>query len=259
MTRSHGITSFFFLMIHSLAPHLFVNNHFTAPPGKIGLLYGERRVYSLAMLITSEILMEARSLVIIDGANRLDPYLLARLARYKNIMPSDFLDRTYVTRAYTCYQLDISITDGLFEFLASVDAHIVVVYGLIDLFDDDQVPMADVSDILGRVRETLVSLKGNGISTLLVSSLPRFQLKEREKLFTNMTAMSDVRYRLEQPACSNGVLSDRTGRHDFSQHIILEENAYGANDTHGHHADSVRRKQLVTIPPGAAERRSRRF
>lgn len=239
-------------MNHLLAPHLFVNNHFTAPPGKIGLLYGERRVYSLAMLIASEILMQARSLVIIDGANRLDPYLLARLARYKNIMPSDFLDRTYVTRAYTCYQLDISITDGLFEFLASVDAHIVVVYGLIDLFDDDQVPMADVSDILGRVRQTLVSLKGNGISTLLVSSLPRFQLKDREKLFTNMTAMSDVRYRLEQPAC-------RTGRHDFFQHIILEENAYGANNTHGHNADSVRRKQLVTIPPGAAERRSRRF
>lgn len=232
-------------MNHSLSPHVFVNQHFTAPPGKIGLLYGERKVYSLAMMIASEILTHAHALVVIDGANRLDPYLLARLARYKNLSPYDFLDRTYITRAYTCYQLDISITDGLFEFLQTVQSHIVIVYGLIDLFDDDQVPITDVVDILRRIKQTLVSLKANGVSTLLVSSLPHFQLKEREKLFLQMSAMSDVQYRLEQ--------------HDFSQHIILEENTHGKDNANGNNAYSVRRKQLVTIPTGASERRSRRF
>jgi hypothetical protein len=228
-----------------LAPQAFVDQHFTAPPGKIGLLYGERKVYSLGMLIASEILVRGGSLVVIDGANRLDPYLLARFARYKHLSPYDFLDHTYITRAYTCYQLDISITDGLFSYLNRVDARIVIVYGLIDLFDDDQVPAADISDILRRVRQTLVYLKANGISTLLVSSYPRFQLKEREKLFTQMAAMSDVRYRLEQ--------------HDFSQHIILEENTNGKNHADSHYVDPIRRRQLVTIPAGVAERGSRRF
>lgn len=244
-------------MNQSLAPHTFVDRHFEKPPGKIGLLYGERKVYSLAMLIASEILVRGGSLVMIDGANRVDPYLLARLARRKNVPPHKFLNNTYVTRAYTCYQLDISITDGLFHFLNTVDARIVMIYGLINLFDDDQVPAADISDILRRVRQTLVYLKANGISTLLVSSYPRFQLKEREKLFVQMEAMSDVRYRLEQPACSQGGLSDRTGRHDFSQHIILEEKRNGTNHPDSHNADPVRRRQLVTIPTGAAERGSR--
>lgn len=226
------------------SPHKFVDRHFTAPPGKVGLLYGEKRVYSLGMLITAEMLMHTRSVVFIDGANRVDPHLLSKLARIRSIDPYSFLDRAYVTRAYTCYQLDISITDGLLEFVRGVGSHFVIVYGLIDLFDDDQVPLPDVTDILRRVRQTLIHLKANGVSTLLVSSFPRFQLKERERFFETMRAMSDVQYRLEH--------------HRDHQHIILEEHNNGKNDTDGDHAHPVRREQLVTIPPGIAERRPRR-
>jgi hypothetical protein len=227
-------------MERSLAPQAFVNRHFSAPPGKVGLLYGERTVYSLAMLVASEILAGGDGLVMIDGANRLDPYLLARLARYQHRHPDDFLERTYITRAYTCYQLDISITDGLLSFLGRVGARIVIVYGLIDLFDDDQVPAGDAADILRRIRQTFVHLKANGISTLLVSSAPRFRLKEREKLFAQMSAMADVRYRLE--------------KRDDSHHIILEETLHGKDHTDGHHAHPIRGRQLVAIPAGAAER-----
>jgi len=226
------------------SPHMVVDRHFTAPPGKVGLLYGERKVYSLATLIAVEILIRDPAIVIIDAANRVDPYLFARLARMKHIDPYSFLDRTYVTRAYTCYQLDISITDGLFQFVCGVNARFVIVYGLIDLFDDDQVPVADVVDILRRVRETLRALMTKGISTLLVSSTPHFKLKEREHFFGHLTAMADVRYRLEQ--------------HNFDQHIILEENTHGKNNTDRNNAHSVRRGQLVTIPTGVTERRPKR-
>ena len=243
MTLSHGITPEYD-MSTLLSPHKIVDRHFTAPPGKVGLLYGEKRVYSLGMLITAEMLMHTRSIVFIDGANRVDPYLLSKLARIRSINPYSFLDRAYVTRAYTCYQLDISITDGLLEFVRGVGSHFVIVYGLIDLFDDDQVPVPDVVDILRRVRQTLVHLKANGVSTLLVSSYPRFQLKERERFFNTMAEMSDVRYRLEH-------------RHEH-QHIIVEEQTHGKNNTDGDHAHPVRREQLVTIPPGIAERGPRR-
>jgi len=229
----------------NLSPQKFVEQHFTAPPGKVGLLYGERKVYSLAILITAEMLLHFRSIIFIDGANRVDPYLLARLARMKGIDPYSFLNRVYVTRAYTCYQLDISITDGLLEFVRSVEANVVIIYGLLDLFDDEQVPLPDVADILGRVKQTLVHLKANGISTLLVSSFPHFQLKDREKFFQTMAAMSDVRYRLEQQ--------------QENQHIIVDEYSHGKNNTNSDNAHSIRRRELVTIPAGIAERRPKYF
>lgn len=222
-------------------PHKFVDRHFSASPGKIGLLYGEKSVYPLSTLIAAEILKRSRSIVFIDGANRVDPYFLAKLARDQEIDPYDFLDRVYVTRAYTCYQLDISITDGLLDFLHMVDGRIVIVYGLTDLFDDDQVPVSDITDILRRIRQTLVHLKANGISVLLVSSYPHFHLKEREQFFQQMMLMADIRYRLEHD--------------DTLQRVILEEPRNGKNNANRNNAHPVRREQLVAIPPGAAERR----
>ena len=196
-------------------------------------------------LPSSWLLMRVRGIVLIDGANRVDPYLLAKLARTRSIDPYSLLDRAYVTRAYTCYQLDISITDGLLEFVRNVEANVVMIYGLLDLFDDDQVPLSDIADILRRVCQTLEHLKANSVSTLLVSSVPHFQLKEREKFFQTMIAMSDVRYRLEQ--------------HQENQHIILEEYSHGKDDTNGNNAHSIRRRELVTVPAGIAERRPKHF
>jgi hypothetical protein len=228
-----------------LPTYKFIEQHFTAPPGKVGLLYGEKKVYSLAMLITAEMLLREQNVVIIDGANRVDPYLLAKLARMRNIDPYCFLDRVHVTRAYTCYQLDISITDHLLEFVRTTGACCVIIFGLLDLFDDDQVPLSDIADILRRVHQTFVHLKANGVSTLLVSVPPRFQLKEREKFFQSMTAMSDVSYRLEE----NGE----------SQQVILEGNNNGKNNTDSNNAHTIRREQLVSVPAGTAERRSKYF
>lgn len=222
-------------------PHKFVDRHFSASPGKIGLLYGEKGVYPLATLIAAEILKRSRSIVFIDGANRVDPYYLSKLARYQLTDPYDFLDRVYVTRAYTCYQLDISITDGLLDFLCAVDSRLVIVYGLLDLFDDDQVPVLDIVDILRRIRQTLVHLKANGVSVFLVSTYPHFHLKEREQFFKQMMLMTDIQYRLEQ----EGTL----------QRVVLEESHHGKNNADRNNAHPVRREQLVAIPPGAAERR----
>ncbi|MBI2429993.1 MAG: hypothetical protein HYV29_14585 [Ignavibacteriales bacterium] len=209
-------------------PHKFVDRHFSASPGKIGLLYGEKCIYPLSTLIAAEILKRSQSIVFIDGANRVDPYFLAKLARYQEIDPYNFLDRVYVTRAYTCYQLDISITDGLLDYVRLVDARIVIVYGLTDLFDDDQVPVSDITDILRRVRQTLVYLKANGVSVLLVSSYPRFHIKEREQFFKQMMLMTDIRYRLEQ--------------NDTLQRVILEEPHNGKNHTDRNNAHPVRRE-----------------
>ncbi|MEW5800214.1 MAG: hypothetical protein AB1728_14545 [Bacteroidota bacterium] len=222
-------------------PYKIIAQHFSALQGKICLLYGTKEVYSLATSLTAEFLGLSETVVCIDGANRVDPYALSKIARIHLVDPYTYLDRVYVSRAYTCYQLDVSITDGLFDFLRSVGARILLIYGLINLFDDDQVPDMDIVDILRRVRQALVHLKANGISVLLVSSYPHFHLKRREEYFKHMMLMSDVHYRLETD--------------DTSQHTFIEESCNGKNNTDGNHAYPIRAKQLVTIPPRAAERR----
>ena len=124
-----------------------VQRHFSAPPGKIALLYGERGVYATATLVASEVIRRCGAVVFVDAANRVDPHYLARLARYRSLDPAEVLERAFVSRAFTCYQFDVAITDGLIDMLHSVNAASVIIYGPLDLMDDEQAPLADIYDI----------------------------------------------------------------------------------------------------------------
>ncbi len=243
MLQSILFNRVFLFMNMTVPAYRFVNNHFSAPPGKVGLLYGEHGVYPTATLIASEIIKHQRPVVFIDAANRVDPYFLAKLARYKGFAPENFLDMAFVSRAFTCYQLDVSITEGLLEYMQSVRAQVLIVYGPIDLFDDDQATMKDIVDIIQRIHQTFEILKHHNISTMLVSKIPRFQIKEREQLINPMKEMSDVIYKLES--------------YDSTQRITMEKIPYGTNITNSNNLDTERRSKLVEIPEGAQKRGSR--
>jgi len=226
-----------------LPAYKIVNTHFSAPPGKIGLLYGEHGVFATATLVSSEIIKRQSKVVFVDGSNRVDPYYLAKLARYQGIQPELFLENAFVSRAFTCYQLELAITEELHPFMIAIGATTVILYGIIDLMDDEQVPKKDVFTIMRNIRDTLFQLRSESISTLMVSRLPHFQIKERERLFESVKRIADVRYRLE--------------RGEEYQQIFIEGETNGANSTDSNNAHSIRRAALVQLPQGAQKRGSR--
>lgn len=240
-TRKRGtVRAFHFMAI--IPAYKVVNNHFSAPPGKIGLLYGEHSVFPTATLVASEIIKRNKPVVFVDGANRVDPYYLAKLARYKGSNPSDFLKMAYVSRAFTCYQLEVTINEGLFDFMQSVNSTTLVLYGIIDLMDDEQVPMKDVFEIMRSIRRTLFALRSESISTLMVSKIPHFQIQKRENLFQSVKNIADVKYRLE--------------RYDYYQKITIEGNTDGKNHTNSNHVDRPGASKLVELPQGSQKRGS---
>ena len=222
----------------------FVTQHFYNPPGKIGLLYGDSSIYPTTTIVASEIIKRNGGVVFVDGANRVDPYYLAKLARYQNINPTTVLNKAYVARAFTFYQLDVTITDGLLEFIQSVNASSVIVLGLLDLVDDEQVPLRDVYDILQRVQATFKTLANNGISTLMVSKIPHFQLRDRNSLFSILQENADIIYKVESLETPHQILVEQR-KHD------------GKNNTNSDNTYPARRSKLVELPPGAQKRGSR--
>ncbi len=220
-----------------------VNTHFSSPPGKIGLLYGERGVFATSTLVSSEIIRRDNNVVFVDGSNRVDPYYLAKLARYRGIDPKLFLQRAFVSRAFTCYQLELAITEGLHPFMSKIGATTLILYGILDLMDDEQVPKRDVFSIMRKIRDTLFHLRSESISTLMVSRIPHFQLKEREKYFESVKRIADVRYHLEQI--------------EQFQRITIEGVNNGTNNSDSNNAHPVREAKLVELPQGAQKRGSR--
>lgn len=184
----------------------------------IHFLYGGAGVYHTAMFAAAEFLRKREPVVIVDAANTTDPFFLAGMFKAVDEEPEALLQNGFISRCYTFYQVDVTMTEGLLDYMQKVHSKRLFVFGLLDLIDDEQVTIADIHDILGRIKETLDILKERGVSTLLVSRPLRFQLKEREELFTAFKGISDATYRIDtegiRPAAGRG----RNGKTHSNRH-----------------------------------------
>ncbi|MDD8017324.1 MAG: hypothetical protein PHP42_03005 [Bacteroidota bacterium] len=215
------------------------------PPAKIGLLYGAHGVYQTATLLMAEVVKRNGTVAVVDGANRIDPYYLPKIAQLHALNAEEFLQHAYVSRAFTFYQIDVSLTDGLLEFMQSINSKVLLVYGLLDLIDDEQVAIPDIHDILQRITVMFAQLKAKGISILLVSTPLRFELYEREKYFSELEKMSDIVYRLDH-------------HHQNYFTITIEEGEnHGTLNPHSNNDHRSGKSTLVELPTGAQKRGTR--
>jgi hypothetical protein len=189
----------------------------TSPPA-INFLYGNYGVYHTAMLVAADLLRRKESVVIIDAANTTDPFFIAGVFKTSGMEPEELMQRGFISRCYTFYQVDCTVTDGLMEFMRKVNAKTVLVFGLLDLIDDDQVAIPDIHDILTRMKQTFDDLKEQNISTLLVSTPLHFQLKEREHYFNAFKGISDVIYRIDTEYKHTPSKRGRNGKTDRHRH-----------------------------------------
>ncbi len=189
----------------------------TSPP-VISFLHGTYGVYQTAMLAAAEFLRKKEPVVIVDAANVTDPFFMAGLFKMADREPEELLRNGYISRCYTFYQTDVTITEGLEEFIRSVKAKNLFIFGLLDLIDDDQVVISDLHDILERIKQTLDQLKAQHISTLLVSAPLRFQLKEREQYFNAFKGIADVTYRIDRDYSRTPARRGRNGKTDRDRH-----------------------------------------
>lgn len=167
------------------------------PPGKLFLLYGDPAVFPLSLTVASHTLMQGSSIAVIDGANRFDVHLIGSIARRYAIDPHTVLDRIFISRGFTCYQMEAAITRRLGPFLHTIQSNTALILGLLDTFYDEQAPFREVQQILVRMTTTLEELKSRGVSILLASQDWNVIPKERNQLLQTLKTKVDQVYRLE--------------------------------------------------------------
>lgn len=182
-----------------------VQQFHAAPPGKLYMLHGSERVFRLSLAAAAQALMTGVPMTVVDGANRFDAYFVAEFARRftssgagRRITPEELLERIYVSRAFTCYQMEALITDRLPAFLALSRSPVAIIFGLLDTFYDDQAPMFEVRNSLRRIVTVLQRLKREGTSVLLASVTVRTVQPERRALQGALQASMDRVYMVEE-------------------------------------------------------------
>lgn len=170
---------------------------FEEPPGKVYLLYGERPIFRLSLMMAAHALHAGSSIAVVDGCNRFDAHSIARFAREWGKDPADFLGRIFVSRGFTCYQMEAAITNRLSSFLRAIDSRTALIFGLLDTFYDEQAPMREVQQILQRVLRSLREMKEEAISILLTCTEWNVLPQERNRLFATLKQGMDRVYRLD--------------------------------------------------------------
>ncbi len=170
---------------------------FPEPPGKIHLLYGGGEIFPFSLMMAAHALRKGMPIAVVDGANRFDVHLLARFARERRMDPDEFLRRIYISRGFTCYQMEQAIVGRLPAFLRSIGSSVAMVFGLLDTFYDQQAPLREVQQILTRVQAAFGSMKAEGVSLLLVCREQRVAPEERNRLFIRLKSGVDGVYRMD--------------------------------------------------------------
>ncbi len=181
-----------------------------APPGKLYLLHGSGTVFRLSLSAAGHALLAGVPITLVDGTNRFDAYYIAEFARRyttaaqrqegRVVSPEELLERIYVSRAFTCYQMEAVVTERLPAFIRKMSSPVAIVFGLLDTFYDEQAPMFEVRQSLRRIIGALHGLKDDNISVLLASLDVKPASKERAGLFPMLSAAMDRVYQVTDNA-----------------------------------------------------------
>jgi|GEM_PF-2315795 len=187
---------------------------FVAPPGKVCLLYGDRLIFQLSLRMAAHAMAQGAPIAVVDGCNQFNVHLLSHFARERRMNPDEFLHRIYISRGFTCYQMEQAVSRRLPLFLQSIGSNVAMIFGLLDTFYDEQASFREVQQILRRVLGTLREIKLSGVSVLLACTEWNVMPKERNQLFTTLKTGMDRVYHLARG-------------HDDKPVLFLESDAAG--------------------------------
>jgi hypothetical protein len=169
---------------------------FIQPEGKIFLLYGDRVIFKLSMIMASQVLKNDVFLAVVDGCNGFDVHAITKFARERRRDPEVLLQHIFISRGFTCYQMEAAITNRLPFFFNTRNSRTGMVLGLLDTFYDEQVSSREAQQMLARVLLTLQEIKKTGVSILLVCYEWNVMPAERNNLFGRLKESADNVYHL---------------------------------------------------------------
>lgn len=171
---------------------------FIDPPGKVYVLHGDRAIFTLSLTMASAALSNGASMAVVDGGNRFNVHLISRFARERRLDPAQLLNRIFISRGFTCYQMEQAVTRRLPAFLASKRSTIAMIFDPLETLYDEQAPLREVRQILRRMLIALHDMKRRGISLLIASTDRTVWPEERNTLFPTLATAADRVYRLVQ-------------------------------------------------------------
>jgi len=157
------------------------------------VLFRGERTGEISSYVAGRLVGEGVGVIVLDGANRFDPYIASSFARKALIPPERILKRIRIARAFTCYQMATLMEERLGSFLKEEEEKPwVIILGPLTTFLDEDVPEREVQPLFNRCLKRVEEMAMEGIPFLLFQSSgfsdsKRTYLTKRLFQFSNLT------------------------------------------------------------------------
>jgi hypothetical protein len=170
-----------------------VNNLFPGLAlGDFAVLHGSESVLSLASLLCVRAQLPVQlgglgsNVVFVDGGNTFQLYHVARLARLHRLDPKQALERIYISRAFTAYQMTALVLEKLRETVKRYDAKLVVISDIASFFLDKDVAEIEARRVYNQVTAYLQNFAREN-NVILVATYPPHQESRRNSYLHAVT------------------------------------------------------------------------
>lgn len=161
-------------------------------PGDFAVLYGSPSVTSLTSLLCVRAQLPIQlgglgsNVVFIDGGNTFRLYNVARLAQLHQLNPQVALERVFISRAFTAYQLTSLIMEKLEETIKIYNAKLVIVSDIAGFFLDEDIPLEEAQSVYSQIVSYLSNFAKKHQIVLIATYLP-YERSRRNSFLKEMT------------------------------------------------------------------------
>jgi len=117
------------------------------------------------------------SVIFVDGGNSFNPYLVSEIAQSYGLDSRLVLEKIYISRAFTAYQLSSLILEKLEPFLRRKRSKLLIVSDVTSLFFDRDIPKTEAKDLFIKVCAKLSEIAAKKKSIVVTSYFPERKSK----------------------------------------------------------------------------------
>jgi len=180
------------------------------PAGKMvhkALIVGERSV-SFTVYLSAFAAFRGFKVLVADGANAFDPYVVSKFARTEGFPPDKLLRKIAVARAFTCHQLATLIRERLEPLVLPGASSLVVFLGPCTMFFDEDVPGEEAALLFRKMLAKIHEMSQNGVFFLMSQSFHGFN-KNRSFLLRELVRSADAVLKLKSSPDALQVVLDK--------------------------------------------------
>jgi len=146
--------------------------------------------------------------LVADGANSFNPYVVSRFARKEGFQPDELLKKISVARAFTCHQLATLIRERLDPVIPPGVSSLVVFLGPCTMFFDEDVPGEEAALLFRKTLAKVQEMSQRGVFFLMSQSFSGFN-KRRSFLLRDLVSFSDAVLKLKSSCDALQVVLDK--------------------------------------------------